>query len=65
MYHTSTREEKARYIWRQALENATGAGHLDPWAYADKRVIEILGPPPRKAHKRPSYWFDRVQRYGA
>lgn len=51
-----TRKEKIEFIWNAALERASGSGHADPFAYADKAAAEFRArhPLPRKPYHGPS-----------
>lgn len=35
-------QSKCELVWNQALERALGAGHPDPFTYADKRLREWI-----------------------
>jgi len=43
-----TDSDKRYFIWEKAYQDALGCSHPYPDAYADKRVIEIMGRPFRK-----------------
>jgi hypothetical protein len=44
--------DKISYLWNKAVEDAMGAGHSDPFAYADSKVAPLRALLHRVEHKQ-------------